>query len=38
MEIDLRRTQLTTSGKMSKVGKRSSEIYENHAYFSRDFS
>jgi uncharacterized membrane-anchored protein YhcB (DUF1043 family) len=38
MEIDLRRTQVTTSSKMSKMGKRSSDIYEHYSFQSRDFS
>lgn len=38
MEIDLRRTQVTTSSKMSKMGKRKSDIYENYSFQSRDFS
>lgn len=38
MEIDLRRAQVTISSKISKMGKRSSDIYENYSSQSRDFS
>jgi hypothetical protein len=38
MEIDLRRNQATTSSKMSKMGKRTNEIYDHYSLQSRDFS